>query len=47
VSWLGDLEAAVVFAQRAPTLVDVPVPWWPDWLRGNRNLMEQALTAES
>lgn len=44
---LGELQAAVVFAQRAPTLLNVPVPWWPDWLQTNRDLMEQALTAES
>jgi hypothetical protein len=44
---LGELEAAVVFAQRAPTLLDVPVPWWPDWLDKNRELMQQALAAES
>jgi tetratricopeptide (TPR) repeat protein len=47
LAYLVELEASAVLAQRAPTLLNTAVPFWPDWLQANRKLIETTLGAES
>jgi hypothetical protein len=47
LAYLLKLEASAVLAQRAPTLLNHAVPFWPDWLRANRKFIEKTLGAEA
>lgn len=42
---LGAPRTAAVFAQSSQGILQVPAPWWPDRLRGLRDLLERTLAA--
>jgi len=47
LAYLLEMEASAVLAQRAPTLLNNAVPFWPDWLQANRKFIETTLGPES